>query len=290
VKTRLAKYWTENKPDIVMSVVPNLNRAIASSVAEAIPHTPFVTLLTDFADTPPHFWMEAQSQYLLCGTRRAAEQALAMGHASARVIQTSGMILHPRFYHDATEDRAALRAKLGLAPDRATVLVMFGGQGSYEMLQISEALSNCCSPIQVVYICGRNEALRQKLERLPSRSPGIVLGFTTEVPAYMEASDLMIGKPGPGSVSEALHFGLPVIVCRNGSTMPQEIYNTYWIEENGVGLVLRDFRCIDQQIDSLLNDGRLEKMKASAKAVKNEAIFEVPKILKEILASHQIAS
>ena len=64
-------------------------------------------------------------------------------------------------------------------------------------------------------------------------------GFTSQVPFYMAISDFFIGKPGPGSVSEAVAMKLPVIVERNAWTLPQERYNADWILENHLGLVVR---------------------------------------------------
>ena len=64
------------------------------------------------------------------------------------------------------------------------------------------------------------------------------VGFTQEIPYYMKLADFFIGKPGPGSISEALVMGLPVIVERNAWTMVQERFNTDWIAQNGFGVVL----------------------------------------------------
>ena len=70
-------------------------------------------------------------------------------------------------------------------------------------------------------------------------------GFTSEIPYYMHLSDFFVGKPGPGSISEAMHMQLPVVVERNAWTLPQERYNTDWIREMQVGVVLPSFREID---------------------------------------------
>jgi UDP-N-acetylglucosamine:LPS N-acetylglucosamine transferase len=88
------------------------------------------------------------------------------------------------------------------------------------------------------------------------------------VDSYMSISDFFIGKPGPGSVSEALHFNLPVIVERNGKTLPQERYNTDWIRENEVGIVLKNFGEIESALCDLLSNGRLERFQVNAAATK----------------------
>ena len=64
----LEKYWVETQPDLVISLVPNFNGLIY----ESLKGIPFVTILTDFADYPPHFWMELQDQYFICGTANSA--------------------------------------------------------------------------------------------------------------------------------------------------------------------------------------------------------------------------
>src|SRR5437867_8167716 len=94
----LERLWRERNPDLLVSLVPNVNRAIGESARKAIPRTPLVTILTDIADYPPHFWIERQKQYLICGSDRAIEQARAMGHEDKFIFRTSGMILNPRFY------------------------------------------------------------------------------------------------------------------------------------------------------------------------------------------------
>ena len=76
----LRQYWARDPVDLVLSVIPHFNRALAESVCATMPGVPFVTLLTDLADYPPHFWMERESQYLICGTERAKHQAFKLGH------------------------------------------------------------------------------------------------------------------------------------------------------------------------------------------------------------------
>ena len=94
----LREYWEKSQPEMVVSVIPNFNRALCQSLKLANPSSPLVTILTDMADYPPHFWIEQQEQYLVCGTAKAVEQAYALGHPKNRVLRASGMILNPRFY------------------------------------------------------------------------------------------------------------------------------------------------------------------------------------------------
>lgn len=279
----LTAFWRARRPDLAVSLVPNFNRALFQSLQRAVPGTAFVTVLTDLADYPPHFWMERQPQYLICGTRHAVKQAAAMGYSESRVFQTSGMILRPQFYDLPTIDRAEERRRIGLAVDVPTGLLLFGGAGSNAMQGIAERLGNSAVDVQLIVLCGRNAKLRQRLQMLRARNKIVVEGFTTEVPRYMQLCDLFIGKPGPGSISEALHMGLPVIVEKNAWTLPQERYNADWIREQGVGIVLRSFRNIESAVRDLLAGDHLQRMKARAGALQNRALFEIPPVLEHIL-------
>src|ERR1700675_763716 len=89
----LKAFWRQTPPDMVVSVVPHFNRALGESFAKAFPGRPFVTVLTDLADYPAHFWIERQPQFLVCGTERAVEQDRGMGHSDKAIFRTSGMIL-----------------------------------------------------------------------------------------------------------------------------------------------------------------------------------------------------
>ena len=279
----LQQFWKKESPDMVVSVVPHFNRALRESFDKAFPGRPFVTVLTDLADYPKHFWVERESQYVVCGTDKAVEQARALGHLDGTVFRTSGMILHPRFYEPDPLDRAAERKKLGLDPHLPTGIVLFGGFGNAKMLDILRQINRSSLQVQLILICGRNERLAKALREEQSRIPIHVEGFTTQVPYFMALSDFFIGKPGPGSISEALAKHLPVIIDCNAWTLPQERYNAQWVREKKVGLVVRSHRQDAGAVAELLRPGELEQFRAHTAAMENRAIFEIPGIFEKIL-------
>lgn len=285
VVRRLTKYWRSVDPAMVVSFIPHFNRALCESFRKAFPGRPFATLITDLADFPPHFWIERQEQFLVCGTEKAVEQARAMGHPPERIVPTSGMILNPRFYSLQAIDRAQERQRLGLDPNLLTGLVLFGGYGSGAMLQIAERLEKSELPIQLIFICGKNERLAERLRKLPTRRPRFVEGFTREVPRYMQISDFFLGKPGPGSISEALAMKLPVIVERNARTLPQERYNAQWVLENNYGLVVRSWRDVVRATTELIEPRQLAARRARIGSFENRAVFEIPDAFSRILDS-----
>ncbi|MBY0504338.1 MAG: galactosyldiacylglycerol synthase [Bryobacteraceae bacterium] len=280
----LKKHWEKDPPDVVLSVVPNFDRALYQAWQQVKPGAPYVTVITDLADFPPHFWLEAQKQIVFCGTAKAEAQAKEILLPGSTIIRTSGMVLHPRFYEPITADRAAELTQRGLDPALPTGIILFGGYGSSVMPSIIERLAGFAGRVQFIVICGKNEKLRQKFLNLETPLKLHIEGFTKQVPLFMHLSDFMIGKPGPGSISEALHMKLPVIVERNAFTLPQERYNADFVKEYEVGLVLDNFQGIAAAVDELLVPANLARFQANAAAMRNRAVFEIPAELEKLLS------
>jgi 1,2-diacylglycerol 3-beta-galactosyltransferase len=291
----LARHWQRSRTDLVVSMIPNFNHAILQGLRQADAmqrrsDIPMVTILTDLADCPPHFWIERQKQYLVCGTDAAAEQAIAMGHAQERIFRTSGMIVRPEFYRPIEMNREAERVRLGLDPELPTGIVMFGSYGSSQMAAIAKRIADAGGKTQFIFICGHNDKLRDRIECMNLSYPFHCVGFTQEIPYYMKLADFFIGKPGPGSISEALVMGLPLIVERNSWTMVQERFNTDWIAQNGFGVVLPSFRDIGSAISTMLDREQFTHLRANVEAFNNRAVFEIPEILEGLISNHRAAN
>src|SRR6266478_5650652 len=285
----LEKFWREKPADLLVSVIPHFNRELCQSWSKVYPGRPFVTLITDLADFPPRFWIEPmKEQYVIAGTERAVQQARVLGHDDDHIFRTSGMILRPDFYAPETSDPVALRKELGLRPDLSTAIVLFGGHGSKVMYEITHRLDAAGLPVQLLLICGRNEQLAAKLRARKWRMPVKVIGFTKEVHKLMRAADFLIGKPGPGSIAEAMVRGLPVLIDCNAWTLPQERYNAVWVEEMRVGIVLKSFRDVVAGVKQMMDPVKLQEFRKNVAALENRAIFEIPEILAKLLSEPAI--
>jgi 1,2-diacylglycerol 3-beta-galactosyltransferase len=155
---------------------------------------------------------------------------------------------------------------------------MFGGHGSMAMRSIAEQLGD----VQLILMCGHKVLLASKLRAMKSGAVHAVMGFTPEVQRYMQLADFFFGKPGPASLSEAVQQGLPIITVRNAWTMPQERYNTEWVQSNQLGIVGKSMSKRRPAVIELLS--RLDEFKHNVRQIENRAIFEVPDILARILA------
>lgn len=279
-----ARHLAARPPAAVVSVVPNFNGVVRDAVRQACPGVPLIVLLTDFADLPPGFWMEPGLDRVIVATDRAESQARAMGLADDRIARVSGMVLHPRFY--ATSEprlRDRVRAELGMGRNEFAVLLLFGGKGSPEMEPLARALLERSPGWGVMALCGDNPALLARLGPVSATAGGRLhaFGFTNRVADYMTAADLLVTKPGPGSLAEAFAAQLPVVVTRNRHTIPQERFNTELVAERGLGLVVGHPRQIPDAVARLAGNGEeMDRLRANLRALPlNRAVYEVIEII-----------
>ncbi len=283
----LANHWRKHPADLLISVIPHFNRQIAESWHSVYPGRPFVTIITDMADFPPRFWIEPiAEQIVVAGSERAEEQARNLGKTERNLFRASGMILRPEFYAEQEGTPPAIRKELGLDEALPTAIVLFGGYGSNVMYDLVEQLDAEHLPLQMILVCGKNEKLAAKLREKTWNLRLHIVGFTREVNRLMRAADFLIGKPGPGSIAEAMISGLPVLLECNSSTLPQERFNTEWVTERKVGIVIKSFRNVVPALKELLEPGQLPALKRNVRALQNRAVFEIPEFLSCLLPGH----
>jgi UDP-N-acetylglucosamine:LPS N-acetylglucosamine transferase len=291
----LSDYLKTLHPVVVVSVIPNFNGIIRDSLRATHPEVPLVVVLTDFADLPKHFWIEPGIDRVIVGSDLAARQARELGLGESQIARVSGMVLHPRFYATASGDaRARVRDELGIPGDVFTVALLFGGKGSPEIETLARGLLSALSSAHVIALCGENPAL---LARLAARAAGASgrlhpLGFTDRVADYMAASDLLVTKPGPGSLSEAFERRLPVVVADNRDTIPMERFNARLVAEKGLGLVVRDWSEVPLAVKILLEDPNgLPALRRNLAALPpNRAVYEVLDIIAQAAAVRPAAA
>jgi 1,2-diacylglycerol 3-beta-galactosyltransferase len=131
----------------------------------------------------------------------------------------------------------------------------------------------------MILVCGKNEKLAARLRAARWNLPLHIMGFTREVNRLMHAADFLIGKPGPGSIAEAMISGLPVLVECNSSTLPQERFNTEWVVEKQVGVVVKSLKNPVSAVRSLLEPGKLPALQHNVKSLHNRAVFEIADFL-----------
>jgi 1,2-diacylglycerol 3-beta-galactosyltransferase len=273
--------WLEAqpRPAAVVSVMPNFNGVMRDAIRAAWPGVPLIVVLTDLADFPPRFWIEPGIDRVVVGTEEAREQALGIGLGEGNVTRVSGMILNPSFYRGGgAEAGRAVRDEMGLGAKDFTVTLLFGGKGSPEMAPLAEGLLEAGPGWTVIALCGDNPGLLERLGPLETRHPGRLrrLGFTDRVAELLAATDVLVTKPGPGSLSEAFHQQVPVVVIRNRHTIPQERFNTDFVARHGLGRVVGHWREIPAAVAAMRDPAERASVQGRLAALPpNRAVYEV---------------
>jgi 1,2-diacylglycerol 3-beta-galactosyltransferase len=289
--------WLRKQPEApvaIVSVMPNFNGVMRDGIREAGLGVPLIVVLTDLADFPPRFWIEPGIDRVIVGTEEAPQQALELGVEAARVTRVSGMILKPSFYRRRGAGvRDEVRQEMGIGAEDFIVTLLFGGKGSPEMQPLAERLLETDPDWIVVAVCGDNPALVERLAPLEVRHGSRLrrLGFTDRVAELMAASDVLVTKPGPGSLAEAFHQQVPVVVVRNRSTIPQERFNTDFVARHGLGRVVDHWREIPAAVAELRRspDERRRVRERLAGLPPNRAVYEVIEAVDREVASARVA-
>lgn len=183
-------------------------------------------------------------------------------------ISVTGIPIDPVFAVE--KDKRAMREKHGLKPDATTILLSAGGFGVGPVERIVQSLTEMKSTTQVVALCGRNEELRRRVENAAvaghARAPHVsvkAVGYTTEMDEYMSASDILLGKPGGLTTSEALAKAL--VFCVVNPIPGQEERNSDHLLEEGVAIRCNNLPALAYKLDRLLADSaRFDAMRANA--------------------------
>jgi 1,2-diacylglycerol 3-beta-galactosyltransferase len=230
VRRSLKDFLRQSHPDVIVSVHPVLTYFSIRALQEANLRIPFVTVVTDLVSLHP-LWLCPGTDSCLVPTEPARDRALANGLPLEKV-KVVGLPVALKFARGVGE-KAALRDKLGLEQDRPTILLTGGGEGMGKVYKIARAIAKTRINAQLMVVAGRNKRLRRRLEKVDWEMSTTVFGFVTNMPELMGASDVIVTKAGPSTISEALIMGLPILL--SGFIPGQEEGNVEYVIDKGVG-------------------------------------------------------
>jgi processive 1,2-diacylglycerol beta-glucosyltransferase len=242
--------------------------------------TPQVNAITDFE--PHRMWVTQPCDRYFTATREAHLYLQYRGVAAGDIFIT-GIPIHPNFA--ASKDREECLRKHGIRDDRPIILQLSGGFGVGPVEKIAQALLSMPTPIQLVVVAGKNEPLRQRLEKMPvpEHQRVKVYGFTQEIDELMHLADLVVSKPGGLTTSEALASGAVMVIL--DPTPGQETHNCDYLLENGAAIRVSHESMLADKVNVLLLDRpRLETLRANVRRIgKPRAAFDVVKRSLELI-------
>jgi UDP-N-acetylglucosamine:LPS N-acetylglucosamine transferase len=247
-------------PNVIVSVHP-MTQHFFAYILRRLHLQDKIPLLTVVTDPYHGFWQgwacDDVSQYYVASDN-AKQQLIEYGIGSHK-IKVMGMPVHSKFQPVELAEKIAVRRELGLADDMFTVFVNAGWIGGGNIPQIYETLvqQGSCNGlnIQVVFLAGRNEALRQQAHAVAQAAhfPVKVMGYTSEIDRIMKAADVMVSKLGGLTTFEALSCRLPIIADAVTPPMPQEMQTAAFLENTGAGLMLKQSDQVVSVVQSLLD-------------------------------------
>ena len=209
IHSSLDRLITEKPADLFVSVHPLINVPLGHTLERSGSNTPWVTVVTDLVSAHTT-WFCPRADLIVVPTESARRVGLQQGISPER-LKVIGLPVAEAFSRRDGEP-GEIRARLGWPLQDPVVLLMGGGEGTGKIETIAAALDEANLPVTLVIIAGRNKALKQRLEVRPWKTPTRVYGFVQEMPDFMHAADMLLTKAGPGTISEAVAAGLPVIL------------------------------------------------------------------------------
>jgi 1,2-diacylglycerol 3-beta-galactosyltransferase len=269
LRESVARLVREQRPAAVVSFHPLLNHLAAEAVrAGPTPETPVITVITDLVDVHAG-WACREVDAVVIPSPGGLARCRRAGIPAHRCHQL-GLPVDSAFtrpFPDA-EERRALRRALGLDEERFTVLVCSGADGSGGLPSRARAIAEAGLDVGLAVVCGHNTSARRRLTGLRDGAgrPVPVLGFVDNMADWMRAADVVVTKAGPGTISEALCSGLPMLLT--WYIPGQERGNLEWVVDIGAGRYVPRAAELVDAIAELSSPGSpgLEAMGAAVRA------------------------
>jgi 1,2-diacylglycerol 3-beta-galactosyltransferase len=237
IQNGLMRLFSSVQPDVIVSIHPLLTRVTVKALRALGLSIPFLTVVTDLI-TIHYAWFVSGADAYIVPTEEAKQLYLQRGLDPQRVYML-GMPIDPKFTR-LTMSKQALQQQFGLRSDLPVVLLVGGGDGAGGLQTAVRAISQARLPVQLLVVTGRNRKLYAHLQRTRSslHVPAKIFGFVQNMPELMHASDVIVTKAGPGTISEALCCSLPIIL--SGYVPGQEEGNVDFVVKNKVGVMAHD--------------------------------------------------
>lgn len=276
------------KPDLIISVAPIMNGpAIRSASKLSIPY-----LLTSLDDNPwiwlTDFQRPKGAHFKLAVPRCSSKNRVAIEKSGIEKedIVEIGQLLRPEF-QSPLPDRSELRLRHKIPAKRRVILILMGGAGSDVCVAYAKRIAKMRLGAHIIVCTGRYESLADDIERIvPHRSNSVqAMRFTNDMAELMALSDLMILKPGPSAVFEAVAIGsAPLLLDGTINPIAWERSNVDFVEKKKMGETVRRLKYLPKLVKRYLFDTKEREvaLKALANEPLNRSCLAVKKVIEEM--------
>ena len=258
--SKFEKLFSKFQPDVVICTQAFPCGMVADYKKAHNLDVKVIGVLTDYA--PHSYWLHEGVDYYVVPSEEAKERFVQEGISEER-IKVFGIPVDPKF--TTVVDKKLVAQKLGLNPEKPTVLIMGGGQGLGPIKKVVKALTKSKVDFQLIVLAGTNKKLIKWLKKSAetSHKKTIIYEYAHNVEELMEMASISITKPGGMTTSESLTKGLPMIIVR---PIPgQEVYNTNFLLKKGAAIRVNKIKDIVKTVESLLiSHEQLNLMRSAA--------------------------
>jgi UDP-N-acetylglucosamine:LPS N-acetylglucosamine transferase len=202
----LQRLIAQRRPDLVVSTYPGVTEALGRLRARGELGVPLVSAITDLASL--RYWAHPGVDLHLVTHPESVAEVRAIAGADADVVAVRGLndgaFLVPR-------EREEARRALDLPATVPVVVVSGGGWGVGDLTGAVDVALGLAGA-NVVVLCGRNDALRERVTARYAREQRVrALGFSDQLPELFAAADALVHSTAGLTVLEALARGCPVV-------------------------------------------------------------------------------
>jgi UDP-N-acetylglucosamine:LPS N-acetylglucosamine transferase len=244
------------KPDLIVSLIPLVD-AILLRVAETL-DIPFLIVPVDL-DTSNYInglqgGYFGGFRYTLPFGDREIWEKMSPARIPRAQVKVIGFPVRPDFHE--SKDVRRLKLELDLPETKPIVMLLMGAVGSTTILAYLRSLAEIRIPVHLLVCVGRNQKLESQVEALPfpRKVTRTIVGHTDRISDLMAVSDLVITKPGPASISEAIYMNRPMLLDGTSRVLRWEELNLQFVRKHGFGDVVRAHRDVAGQVEKYLRD------------------------------------
>jgi len=272
IRKLIEKYIQEKKPDLIVSLIPFINYPAAEMAEKA--QIPYLLVTTDnnlqnwvYAlnkKKPSHFKVTIGSDL------PTTKQILLEQKVPEKDIETIGLPLRPDFFSEKT--KADLRQEYEIPPNKKVVLLVMGGMGARLIYRYAKTIAKNSLGVHLMICTGKNKRLAAKLKTIQTTEKNSIdiIPFTEKIHELFGLADLLITKPGPGTINEAFVFQLPILIDQISVPLFWEEANIDMVLSHKVGACIRSFQEVSELIQRYLYDEQMQK-------IVSQAYREIPK-------------
>jgi processive 1,2-diacylglycerol beta-glucosyltransferase len=259
---KIKEYFDEFNPDIIVSTHIFASQLVDEMKQKGELSAPAIGIVTDYTIHP--FWEDvSNTEYIVTANDLFIQHAKKKDIDPEKVLPF-GIPINKKFSKKIS--KADARKKLGINPEKKTVLIMGGSMGYGSIEQTLAELDRLETDFQMLVVCGNNRKLKAKLNLTVFAKQVYVYGFVDNVDIMMDAADCIVTKPGGLTTSEALAKVLPMILV---DPIPgQEERNLEFLINSGAAMAVTKTFSIDYAVYFALNNpDRIENMKRSIQMI-----------------------